>query len=116
MCRAVVQSGGTATPVAVERFGLTKLLSEGTVAIVDGNRVVNVTMSAGRSAVADFHALADTYGATVRVKDGVSIFEIENVSVGLRNFSKTAADWTIQVQNSLKNSYIKIRYGTGGTP
>ena len=65
----------------------------------------------GRSATADFAALADTYGATVKVSGKVSFFELEGVTVSLRNFAKSGAEWTIQAQNSLKSTYIKIRYG-----
>ncbi|MRR58960.1 MAG: hypothetical protein EG824_12215, partial [Deltaproteobacteria bacterium] len=112
---AGVGLGALAVPVSAEGFSLTTLLSYGEIQTARGagQGLLDVAMT-GRNAAQDFAALAKNYGAEIqtqvnRAGQTMQRFNVGEATVTLRNFSKTAVDWTIQVTNKTVDG-IKIRY------
>ncbi|HET9644567.1 MAG TPA: RHS repeat-associated core domain-containing protein, partial [Burkholderiaceae bacterium] len=115
-----VMTASMLTPIGPEvqaaRIGLTKLMSYGveSTAAGAGQGLITMSMGAGRSASADFAALATNYGATVETvatKAGQSIqrFNVGEATVVLRDFGRTAGT-TIQVTVKGIVDGIKLRY------
>jgi hypothetical protein len=115
-----VMTASMLTPIGPEvqaaRLGLTKLMSYGveTTAARAGPGLVEMTMGAGRSASADFAALATNYGAavetvTTRAGQAIQRFNVGEATVVLRDFGRTAGT-TIQVTVKGVVDGIKMRY------
>lgn len=115
-----VMTASMLTPIGPEvqatKIGLTKLMSYGveTTAARAGEGLLQMSMGAGRSASADFAALARNYGATIETvtnKAGQILhrFNAGDATAVLRDFGKTAGT-TIQVTVKGIQDGIKLRY------
>jgi hypothetical protein len=115
-----VMTASMLTPIGPEvqaaKIGLTKLMAYGVenTAVRAGEGLISMSMGVGRSASADFAALATNYGATVenvanKAGQAYQRFSVGEATVTLRNFGKTVGTH-IQVTVKGIQDGIKLRY------